>query len=122
MLAYMCSSTGLYFPADYVEEWGRKYGHGLGPMPVSECWESMYEGPVALPTRDTRSLHDCGHAIRTCCAPVFPVQITAEEYEKNKAICQHEDPRGDARWKIVRAIQVKNKKGRLQVALAGKDL
>ena len=121
MIAFMCSSTGLYFPPDYVEEWGRKYGHGLGPMPVSEAWETMYQAPVAMPTRDTRSLHDCGHPIKSCMAPVYPVEISEEEYRSGKAICHHEDPRGTARWEIVRAKQVQNKKGRIHVALAGKD-
>ena len=120
MRAYQCSSTGLYYPADYVEEWGRQYGIGLGPNPCSEAWESMYETPVAMPTRDTRSLHDCGHPVRNCMAPVFPVEVTAEEYQANKAICQHEDPRGIARWEIVRALQVKNKKGRIHIALNGR--
>jgi len=120
MLAYQCSSTGLLFPGDYIEEWGRKYGIGLGPVPVSEAWETMYDSPVAMPNRDTRSLHDCGHPIRSCCAPVFPVQVTAEQFEKEKAICASEDPRGEARWKIVRAIQVKNKKGRIHIALNGR--
>lgn len=35
--AYRCNRTGLMFPADYVDQWGIKYGIGLGSKPVSEA-------------------------------------------------------------------------------------
>jgi hypothetical protein len=39
----------MYYPDDYVEQWGRKYGIGLGPKPVSEALVSSYHFPIAIP-------------------------------------------------------------------------
>ncbi len=117
MKAYECSSTGLLFPGDYIEEWGRKYGIGLGPMPVSECWESNYELAPATPDRNTRSLDDCGHGVRSCMAPVFPVEVSGEVFAKNKAILSSEDPSGAKRWEIIREIQNKNPRSQRKTAL-----
>jgi len=118
MRAFECSSTGLLFPGDYIEEWGRKYGIGLGPVPVSECWESNYELPPATPTRDTRSLDDCGHGVRSCMAPVFPVDVTPEEFKKRRAILNSEDPSGALRWEILRRKQDENPRSQRATALA----
>jgi len=112
MRAYQCSSTELYYPADYIEQWGRKYGVGLGPVPVSEAWESMYEMPVSPAPRDIQSADQIGHGIRVCGAPVFPVEITEDQYAKGKAVLQEEDPNGRKRWAVVRAIQDKNPRSR----------
>lgn len=117
MRAYQCASTGLYYPEDYFEQWGRKYGHGLGPNPVSEAWESMYEQAPSPAPRDLQSADQIGHGIRVCCAPMFPVEISAEEYKSGKAILQAEDPTGRARWNIVRAIQDKNPRSKRALAL-----
>lgn len=122
MKAYMCTSTGLYYPEDYIEQWGRKYGIGLGPHPVSEAWESDYEIPACSPDRNTRRLEDCGHGVRACCAPVVLVDVSQADYYANKAICHRDDPNGEARWDIVRAIQDTNPRSRRKLALMAREL
>lgn len=117
MLAYRCSSTGLLYPADYIEMWGRKYGIGLGPVPVSEAWESNYEMPVSQAPRDIQNGNQIGHSIRACGAPVFPVEVSESEYEAGKAVLQSEDPNGRKRWDIVRKIQDTNHRSRRALAL-----
>lgn len=39
---YQCGHSGLFLPGDYVENWGKWYGRGLGPTPVSECLNTSY--------------------------------------------------------------------------------
>jgi hypothetical protein len=117
MKAYQCASTGLYFPADYIEQWGRKYGIGLGPTPCSEAWESCYETAPAKGGRDIQSSEQLGHGIRVCGAPVFPVDVSEQAYADGKAILQSEDPTGKARWAIVRAIQDTNPRSRRKLVL-----
>lgn len=46
MKYFRCSRTGVLFPPDYIEEWGRRYGIGLGSMPVSEALVNCYESPI----------------------------------------------------------------------------
>lgn len=48
-MPYRCARTGMYYPDDYVEQWGRKYGIGLGPKPVSEALVSSYHMSIAIP-------------------------------------------------------------------------
>jgi len=117
MLAYRCSSTGLLFPSDYIEQWGRKYGIGQGPVPCSEAWESNYEMPVSPAPRDIQSASQLGHGIRVCGAPVFPVEVSEAEFARDKAILHSEDPKGTRRWDIVRAIQDNNPRSRRALAL-----
>jgi hypothetical protein len=117
MIAYQCSSTGLYYPADYFEQWGRKYGVGLGPVPCSEAWESCYETAPAKGGRDIQSADQLGHGIRVCGAPMFPVNVTEDEYAAGKAVLHSEDPTGKNRWAIVRAIQDKNPRSRRKMSL-----
>lgn len=117
MHAYKCASTGLLFPADYIEQWGRKYGIGLGPVPCSEAWESNYEMPVSSAPRDIQNGNQIGHSIRVCGLPVFPVEVTEQEFQAGKAILNSEDPNGRKRWDIIRAIQDSNPRSRRGLAL-----
>ena len=100
--AFRCSRTGLYFPADYVEEWGRKYGNGLGPIPVSEALVNAYDQPIAIhPTKPGEAMHP----LCACKAQVDLVEITEEEYNSNKAIISTDDPDVYDRATLMRAKQ-----------------
>lgn len=46
VVAFQCNHSGLYWPGDYLREWGRKYGIGLGGTPVSECLNSDYSATL----------------------------------------------------------------------------
>lgn len=39
---YQCQHSGLFLPGDYIENWGKWYGRGLGIKPVSECLNTNY--------------------------------------------------------------------------------
>lgn len=100
MEAFKCLRTGLLYPADYYEEWGRKYGVGLGPVPVSEAFVNMY-------TQKT-----CGVGEKEmfpfgrCFAQVQLVTVTDAEYNEKKAITDLEDPSYSARNAVMQARQV----------------
>lgn len=118
MLAYKCASTGLLFPGDYIEEWGRKYGIGLGPNPCSEALESCYETAPSLAPRDIQSEDQIGHGVRACGAPVFPVEVSEQDFEKGKAILALDDGNYRKRWAVMKAIQNKNPRSRRTLALS----
>jgi hypothetical protein len=100
--AYRCSRTGLYFPGDYVEQWGIKYGHMLGPVPVSEALVNDYLTPVAKNARGEATMH----GVANCRAQVDFVLIDEEEYRDNAAILEIDDPDCSRRGEIMRARQL----------------
>lgn len=101
MKAFRCSRTGVFFPADYVEEWGRKYGIGLGPVPVSEALVNDYMSkPVVSP--EGKAMHPIG----TCRAQVDLVEVTEEEFNKSKAVLASEDVSYNKRAVIMRDKQL----------------
>lgn len=46
--AVVCQRCGAVYPPDYYEQWGRKYGRGLGPDPVCEAMRSKYDRPFNI--------------------------------------------------------------------------
>lgn len=88
MKAFRCSRTGVLYPADYVEQWGRKYGIGLGPIPVSEALINNYDAPIAEDRTNTRTMHPIGN----CHAQVDWVDVTEEEFQLGAAILHENDP------------------------------
>jgi len=103
--AYRCSRTGLYYPGDYMAEWGRKYGKGLGPVPVSEALVNVYESPIPL---NVKRPEQTMHPVANCCAQVDLVQIDEEEYKANRAVLQSDDPDCEKRYEIMRSRQLIN--------------
>lgn len=96
MYAYRCRHSGLYFPEDFVKEWGKKYGHGMGPRPVSECLDTHYHLPPAKAFDGTEM-----HPVGVCYADVDLVDITAEAFEAKQAILQVDDPDLTLRTRIL---------------------
>jgi len=105
VLAFQCGHSGLYFPADYVKEWGRLYGIGLGPHPVSEVLDSDYHTDPPDITRETRSLDQIMHPIGNCFAQVDHMLVEEGAYKDNLAVLDKDDPFMDARAAICRAKQ-----------------
>lgn len=97
--AFRCSRTGVMFPPDYIEEWGRKYGIGLGPEPVSEALVNDYY-------RDIVGEHDGMHGLSVCRAQVDLVEVTDAEFEAAKAILDIDDPKLKARATLMRNKQL----------------
>jgi len=100
MKAFRCSRTGLLFPADYVEEWGRKYGIGLGPIPVSEALVNDYHRPPV------GNADNGMHALSVARAQVDLCEVTPEEFEDGKAIIDAEDMGYRKRAPLMRAKQL----------------
>jgi len=100
MKAFRCSRTGLLYPEDYVEEWGRKYGIGLGSVPVSEALVNDYHRPP-VGSSDTGM-----HALSVARAQVDLCEVTPAEFEENKAIVDAEDIGYRQRAPLMRAKQL----------------
>lgn len=108
--AFRCSHSGKYFPADYSKEWGRKYGIGLGPVPVSETLDSDTASPVCVPSNGNmeRAMHPMG----VTHAQVDFVWVEEDEYEANRLVLNSDDPDLVKRAGILRKNQIA-KNGRL---------
>jgi hypothetical protein len=88
------------FPSDYVENWGSKFGIGLGPVPISEALVNDYHrAPVG--ESDTGM-----HALSVCRAQVDLVDVTEEEFVENEAILDIDDTGMRRRAPLMRAKQL----------------
>lgn len=116
--AFRCGHSGLWYPGDYVKNWGRKYGIGLGPTPVSEVLDSLYEiAPPAI-TPDIRRIEQIMHPVQVSMAQVDFDLVEPAVFEQEKAILEEDDPDMDARCVIVRKKQMANPQGRLHLVQA----
>lgn len=102
--AFRCSHSGKYYPHDYAKEWGRKYGIGLGPVPVSECLDTIEGQPIVESSDDEATLM---RPVGVTCAQVDFVEVEESEYEANRLILAIEDPRMITRSEILRRNQRK---------------
>lgn len=108
---FRCSHSGMLFPPDYVKEWGRKYGIGLGPEPVSECLDSQYY--VAPPDpRTCQTLEDYMHPMGNTKAQIDFVLLPAAS-PHDMLVLAKDDPRYNTRKLILRAKQVANPKSKI---------
>jgi hypothetical protein len=117
--AFVCSDSGMYFPADYVKEWGNLYGIGLGPDPVSETLQSIYHIPPANITRDTQSAFSLMHPVRISRASVHLITVPAADIKANSAVLAEEDNKMALRAPILFKKQMVNPKSKLKVMMAG---
>lgn len=99
MKAFRCSRTGVLFPADYIEEWGRKYGIGLGPEPVSEALVNDYY-------REVVGDHSGMHGLSVCKSQVDLVEVSEDEFRANEAILDIDDPKMKVRAELMRSKQL----------------
>lgn len=119
MPAFRCGHSGLLLPADYIKDWGRKYGTGLGPSPVSEVLDSDYDQPPAIPEGNSfRRVDQIMHPVGPCMSQVDFDLFDPKEYSDLLAILDAEDPGMYERVKVVRARQMVNPRGRLKLFIA----
>jgi hypothetical protein len=84
--AFRCGHSGLWLPGDYVKEWGRLYGIGLGPTPVSEVLDSLYDiAPPAI-TPDLRRIEQVMHPVQVSMAQVDFDMVPAAALKDGKAV------------------------------------
>lgn len=103
MNCFRCARTGVMYPEDYVEEWGRKYGIGLGPVPVSEALTNQYHIDVAESKDSRRTMHPVG----VCRAQLDHVTVSQEEYDAHVAILAIDDPDMTTRGELMRTKQLR---------------
>jgi len=109
---FRCSHSGLYFPASYAKEWGRAYGIGLGPHPVSEILDTDYDAPLDM--RDVVPLENISHPVQHCFAQVDWDMVTPADAGANMAIPAMGDHAMRRRMQIILRKQWQNPKGRLK--------
>jgi len=98
---FRCSRTGMLYPSDYVEEWGKKYGIGLGPIPISEALVNNYQSPPIA-----GDIGDSMHPVGNCHSQVDLVQVTQAEFDAKRAILQADDPRMHSRAAAMKKRQM----------------
>lgn len=113
MKAFQCAHSGLLYPGDYIKGWGIKYGRGMGPEPVSMVYDSMYGVNPSIPgdARNRRPNINILHPVKVCRAQVDLVEVTADYFEKNRALLPGER---DLR-KIIGEKQKKNARSNVLV-------
>lgn len=100
MRAFRCARTNLLYPEDFVEEWGRKYGIGLGPVPISEALVNDYHRKVVEDGEEPM------HPLSVCRAQVDLVDVTPEEFAEREAVLAIDDPKLNRRSGIMRGRQI----------------
>lgn len=118
VLAFQCGHSGLYFPGDYLKEWGRLYGIGLGPTPVSEVLDTDYHTAPPEITASIRSLDQIMHPVGNCMAQVDAMLVEANAFEYDAALLATDDPFMEERIRIVRPKQQVNPLSRLPILAA----
>jgi len=114
VLAFQCGHSGLYLPGDYVKNWGRGYGIGLGPNPVSEVLDSDYfTNPPAI-TEDTQSIEQIMHPVGNSFAQVDYMLVDQAAFDENSAVLVKDDPFMKLRARIVREKQMVNPRSKLK--------
>lgn len=111
--AFRCAHSGLLLPGNFVKDWGREFGVGYGPSPVSEILDTDYSVPPPAITPDIRRIEQIMHPVRVCGAQVDLVMVSPEEFEAKAAILDSRDPGMERRASIVRAKQMQNPQSRL---------
>jgi len=113
-LVFQCGESGIYYPSDYVKNWGKLYGIGLGPHPVSESLQSEYE--VAPPDiKGLKSIDQIMHPMRVSCAQMDMMEVAVDQVVERKAVLDLKDPDYVERAAILRDKQLKNPAGRIRM-------
>ena len=113
VMAFQCGESGLLYPADYVKEWGKLYGIGLGPHPVSESLQSEYDVAPPAVSGETRDLVQIMHPLRISGAQMDLDPVDADTMGARAAVLAHQDPYMKRRAPILYAKQCANPRNRL---------
>jgi len=115
---FRCVGTGLYFPPNYIEEWGRLFGIGYGPKPVSECLETNWHQKVPE-FDDIKYVEQVMCPVGIAYHPIDNVIIDKNESDKGTmAVLVINDQAMVRRAGIIRNKQMNHKNGRLRALLA----
>lgn len=114
ILVFQCGHSGLYLPGDYVKNWGRAYGVGLGPNPVSEVLDTDYHTDPPAITPEIQSIEQIMHPIGNSLAQVDYMLVEETAAADSMAVLAAADPYMRRRAAIVRGKQMVNPRSRLR--------
>jgi len=114
VLTFQCGESGLYFEGDYLRNWGRRYGIGLGPSPVSETLQSDYDVDPPEISPLMRAVTEVMHPLRVSGSQVDALLVAKKDFEGACAVVAKDDPYLKARLPILWAKQMKNGNSRLK--------
>jgi len=103
---FVCLHSGLFYPADYIKQWGKKYGIGHGGEPRSECLDTEYNTRPALD--NIRSIADIMHPCKISGAPLDVIYASQPAAPGQMLVTQWQDRNGTIRGKLMRAKQLSN--------------
>ena len=108
VVALQCNETGMYLPDDYEKEWGRKYGIGRGPKPLTPVMDTLEDQQPTIGVVDGEEVYMFPIGFRMTTDMGFtrvtlPDQAT---FDANAAVTDLEDPKMIKRIKIVRSKQL----------------
>jgi len=117
-VAFRCNHSGLYFPGDYLREWGRKFGIGLGGVPVSECLDTDYYSslPEFGSLNGVSNPDQIAYPVRVSFASLDHELIDESHLITNGLIPAIEDLRMEKRMKIIIPKQLSNIRSNLAFA------
>lgn len=109
--AFRCGHSRLLYEADYLKEWGKLYGVGLGPDPVSEALDSDYDTPPPVMGNTVRRITQIMHGLCSTRAQMDFVMVTPGEWEARTTVLASEDPDYDRRCRIILPKQLAKSAG-----------
>ncbi len=113
--AFRCGHSQLLFPGDYLKQWGRIYGIGLGEDPRSEVLDSDYESAPPDITPEIRRIEQIMHPLRHTRAQVDFVMVSPDDFVSRRAVLMCEDEDMGQRARIVRNKQLANPASSLHI-------
>lgn len=113
VLVFECGESGLFYPSDYVRNWGKPWGDGLGPDVCSESLQSQYDIDPPEVSREIRDLNQIMHPLRSSKAQMDAHMVDVRTIEGLTPVAAHEDWDMRRRAPILRGKQLVNPRGRL---------
>lgn len=113
VLVFQCGESGLFYPANYVREWGKEWGDGLGPSPVSESLQTSYDVAPPEIDRSITRIEQVMHPVRNCMSQVDVDLVDASVAAYNMAIPMKGDEDMRLRAPILYAKQLVNKASKI---------
>lgn len=114
VLAFECGASGLFYPANYVSDWGRIYGDGQGPHVSSESLQTNYYIDPPEVTSRTKRISDIMHPLAVSFAQVDAHLVEVSAFADNMAILAMEDDDMAKRAPILYAKQLANPLSRVK--------
>lgn len=114
-MVFQCNHSGLFFEDDYIKQWGRLYGIGLGPNPVSEVLDTDYFTDPPPLTNQIRNIEQISHPVGHCLVQVDMHLVEVSHFESKRAIVALQDPFMDNRMRIIHQKQAVNPASKMKL-------